>query len=311
MKRKLKFRVWDKDAKKMIYPDEAYQGHFVLSLKGEFTNLQNGVGGDEVVVTEYIGLKDKHGEDIYEGDIVSFNDALYNTVPVWGVAEVIYTTDLNFVDAPCYGLWFKTGFHKNMLGEIKVIGNIFESPELFEKPELYLKKDSFNKAMKDIEEGRTVDLDKALNETPPDSEELEKIIEQVLSIDEEREAWKRMFELQVKLVTKLELDKLNRRKMDLKTFTILIEGIQNKIKKDSKAYDLGIDLLSYDDEYYAQVVKPLLLQVFTKEGLDWIEWFIYERESFSGSTLQAWNEKGKEICFDIPSLYDTVKRYMQ
>lgn len=305
MNRKLKFRVWDKDAKKMIYPDEGYQGHFVLSLNGEFTNLQNGVGGNEVVVTQFTGLKDDRGEDIYEGDIVKFDDSDHNKKYAKGIAEVIYTTDLSIVDSPCFCLWFRFGLHKNMLGSIEVIGNVFESPDLLDIP------DSFHNSVQDIKDGKTVDLDKALNEKPPDSKELEKIIEQILDIDEEREAWKRMFELQVKLVTKLELDKLNYKKMDLNTFTTLIEGIQNKIKKDGEAYDLGVDLLSYGDAYYAQVVKPLLLQVFTKEGLDWIEWFIYERESFSGSTLQAWDEKGKEICFDIPSLYDTVKRYMQ
>lgn len=50
-------------------------------------------------------------------------------------------------------------------------------------------------------------FDKALNESPP-SKELDSIVKQIISIDEERKAWKHMFELQVKLVTDLELQKL-------------------------------------------------------------------------------------------------------
>jgi hypothetical protein len=45
------------------------------------------------------------------------------------------------------------------------------------------------------------------SESPP-SKELDSIMKQVIAIDEERKAWKRMFELQVKLVADLEWQKL-------------------------------------------------------------------------------------------------------
>ena len=192
-----KFRVWDLYEKKMIYPNKGYQGHYILSLDGKFTNLQNGACGSEFIVQQYIGLKDVKGNDIYEGDIVKFDDCDYNEKYTKGIAEVIYTTDLSIVDAPCFGLWFKDGFHKNMLGYIEVIGNILEDREL----------KSFENSIQDIEKGKVVPLDKALNELPP-SKELDNIMEQVIAIDEERKAWKRMFELQVKLVADLEWQKL-------------------------------------------------------------------------------------------------------
>ena len=96
--------------------------------------------------------------------------------------------------------------------------------------------------------------------------------------------------------------------MKLEKFTKLIEGIERRREQVGKAYDIGLDLLSFDDDYFSDVLGPLMEEVFGKEGVDWINWYVYERESLDGKTiLKAWDKNKNEICFDIPSLYDTVK----
>ena len=67
--------------------------------------------------------------------------------------------------------------------------------------------EQFLNALKDIEEGKIVPLDKALNEEPP-SEELQRIFRDIEKLDAVREAWQKMFYLQSNLTIGLEMDKI-------------------------------------------------------------------------------------------------------
>jgi uncharacterized phage protein (TIGR01671 family) len=122
--RTLKFRAWDTLAKKFTYPDKGYQGHFVLTLNGEFWNLQNGSGGDEYVVQQWTGLKDSKGNEIYEGDIISYLQHLFNASPD---KYQVKTKEVKWKNMK--GCW---NVYESQAGEdnLEVIGNIFENSEL-------------------------------------------------------------------------------------------------------------------------------------------------------------------------------------
>ncbi len=121
MQRQLKFRAWDKLAKQFTYPDKGYQGHYVLTLNGQFQNLQNGSGGDEYVVQQWTGLKDYESNDIYEGDIVRYelDGTVYTQTVGWG------NNGWEMEDTRLYGTPLITN-----LPNFEVIGNIFENSEL-------------------------------------------------------------------------------------------------------------------------------------------------------------------------------------
>ena len=124
MNNQTKFKVWDKLAQRMIYPDKGYQQHYIIDLYGRFHNLQKGSGGNDYVVIEYTGLKDKNGKEIYEGDIVKWGDLNY--LVEWN--DIAYKWQGR---CPYYHRYHHptTENFRDLMNGI-VVGNIFENPEL-------------------------------------------------------------------------------------------------------------------------------------------------------------------------------------
>jgi len=133
MNNRFKFRVWDKLAKRMIYPHNDNQQHFIIDLNGRFHNLQNGSGGDDYVIQQYTVLNDKNGIPIYEGDILStyMNDVDTNKKGV--VTRAIsgaYTCIYNYISSDEDESKLFTHFVISVAHESVVVGNIFEDAEL-------------------------------------------------------------------------------------------------------------------------------------------------------------------------------------
>ena len=86
--RKLKFRIWDK-LKNCLYPWVSIRD-FKLSEDERY------------VIQQFIGLMDNAAKDIYEGDIVEFDETAIGGDK--GIAEVIYSTDMTLY-GPCFCVW--------------------------------------------------------------------------------------------------------------------------------------------------------------------------------------------------------------
>jgi len=131
MNNRFKFRVWDKLAKRMIYPHNDNQQHFIIDLNGRFHNLQNGSGGDDYVIQQYTGLTGNNDDPIYEGDILMYKSG---SIPTTGViGQVLYEAD----EGGYIFQWERKGPNQHHINlncdvafESVIVGNILENPEL-------------------------------------------------------------------------------------------------------------------------------------------------------------------------------------
>ena len=121
MNREIKFRVWDKDLKRIRYLNTEHDFIRFDSLgQGYYENMQTGLGEWFSDLMQYTGLKDKNGREIYEGDI-----CLVTILPE-NYKEKMVTVWCN--DRNGFRFQDEDGEVWNVNDtEIEVIGNIYES----------------------------------------------------------------------------------------------------------------------------------------------------------------------------------------
>ena len=110
--REIKFRAWNKESKFMfkIFDSTTHQDWFLSSWK------------ERHEITQYTGLNDKNGKEIYEGDIFETTSGV--------VAVVEWENNGRF-------LGFTVESERKIVyvgrePKVEVIGNIYENPELLE-----------------------------------------------------------------------------------------------------------------------------------------------------------------------------------
>jgi len=122
---RFKFRAWDKEAEKMISFESlknmtSLVGNEAVTRKGVFYPFLM----EELEFMQCVDRKSKGGNLIYEGDIVSWRQ--------FCTGVVVFSCCGFFIE------WDSEGFGREIyawLGELEIIGNIYENPGLLEEIE--------------------------------------------------------------------------------------------------------------------------------------------------------------------------------
>lgn len=131
--RKIKFRAWDIKLKKWIIG-------FDIDNNGNIWH--NHFGHPDAILMQFIGLLDKNGKEIYEGDVVRATSRMLNfktNIPTGKISiedyYIIYVeNEARFakqIKGNCEHDVVKLR-QESMTAFYEVIGNCFENPELLE-----------------------------------------------------------------------------------------------------------------------------------------------------------------------------------
>lgn len=127
--RVIKFRAFNKKTNGMIYSDQTDQERFEDQMVVFFSSMVLGLdyGSAELTYMQFTGLLDKHGKEIYEGDVLHSKS--------WGSTSEI--NPYHVVNRSGCG-WKAQGYNGKMKvnpdldvkSDFEVIGNIYENPDL-------------------------------------------------------------------------------------------------------------------------------------------------------------------------------------
>lgn len=151
MNRELKFRlwniedkVWDNPALLEVFNDDGTLEPYEYSVKaGELNPLY--IPKENYVIQQYTGLKDKNGQEIYDGDVIKVDTFDSNDKKSTITESVVWGEygDDEYVDK--LECWMMGGYPLSSVakswgvrynasetesGSLEVVGNIFENPEM-------------------------------------------------------------------------------------------------------------------------------------------------------------------------------------
>ena len=102
--------------------------------------------------------------------------------------------------------------------------------------------------------------------------------------------------------------------MEKCNFVAMVNAIEKYDAEIERWADFGIELYELPIcELTWELINMYLEEMFNKDGVDWINWYIYERKSvITGEVLPCWDEEGKEFYVNTPEdLWKLVEQHQK
>lgn len=102
--------------------------------------------------------------------------------------------------------------------------------------------------------------------------------------------------------------------MEKCNFVAMINTIEKYDAEIERWNDFGIALYELPIcELTWELINMYLEEMFNEDGVDWINWYIYERKSiFTGEVLPCFDEEGKEFYVNTPEdLWKLVEQHQK
>ena len=102
--------------------------------------------------------------------------------------------------------------------------------------------------------------------------------------------------------------------MEKCNFVAMVNAIEKYDAEVERWADFGIELYELPIcELTWELINMYLEEMFDKDGIDWINWYIYERKSIiTGEVLPCFDEEGKEFYVNTPEdLWKLVEQHQK
>lgn len=102
--------------------------------------------------------------------------------------------------------------------------------------------------------------------------------------------------------------------MEKCNFVAMVNAIEKYDAEVERWADFGIELYELPIcELTWELINMYLEEMFNEDGVDWINWYIYERKSiFTGEVLPCFDEEGKEFYVNTPEdLWKLVEQHQK
>lgn len=102
--------------------------------------------------------------------------------------------------------------------------------------------------------------------------------------------------------------------MEKCNFVAMINAIEKYDAEVERWADFGIELYELPIcELTWELINMYLEEMFNEDGVDWINWYIYERKSiFTGEVLPCFDEEGNEFYVNTPEdLWKLVEQHQK